>query len=391
MCALSSFSKKESHLGLFFFERWSKFSSMLVHNKKRTVAMKKRHILLSCGIVSLLMPVLGYGFEQADLDTLLRTNECVSCDLTEANLAGKTLTKAKLNGVDLTGANLTNTILRMADLAGANFTNADLTHTVFEAADLYKANFEGANFDGTIFDGAYIVGALFDGELSVKGQDTHVSKVDVEPEVPVALKGQKVAQGSIAKPGAEVVARVEFVPPSVGAVLLSASDSAALDQSINALIQLPGGVGINPNRYMPDPSLNIKGFKPLVEDDESEADGVKTMFPLSKNDLLDQVDDSQMCVGCDFASMDLAGTKFKAIYLEGVNFEGANLEGVNFREANLKGANLRNANLKNADLREADLYKADLAGANLAGADLRDALLAGADLTGATLDGAMQN
>jgi len=59
-----------------------------------------------------------------DLDRLIKTRECVKCDLSgaylyEANLARANLYEANLTRSDLTGANLTGTDLIEADLTGA--------------------------------------------------------------------------------------------------------------------------------------------------------------------------------------------------------------------------------------------------------------------------------
>jgi len=62
-----------------------------------------------------------------NVTTLLTTNACVNCNLTEANLVGADLTGANLVGANLTGANLTDADLTGADLTRANLTGANLT------------------------------------------------------------------------------------------------------------------------------------------------------------------------------------------------------------------------------------------------------------------------
>jgi uncharacterized protein YjbI with pentapeptide repeats len=343
------------------------------------------------GIICFLLPAGGHCFVQADLDKLLTTNECLNCDLTEADLAGRNLIKAVLDGAKLSGANLTNATLRMADLEGADFSNANLTDTVFEAADLYRANFAGATLGGAIFEGTYLVEAVFDDRQIIMeqgngGNNTGVVAADSSGE------GEKQAVKSLgdksSKESSTKIVSAAPGPPTVEAALSPGTETTNLGLNVTALTQPPGRSGIDPDKYMPDPALNIAGFKPFPEDTMVDTDNEKVMMPLNKDDLIDQIDDSQMCVGCDFSGMNLAKTKFKGVYLEGANFEGANLEGANLKAANLKNANLRNANLKKADLRKSDLYKADLTGADLSGADLKGALLLGADLSGANLEGA---
>lgn len=354
--------------------------------------MKKIRVLSSLCLVIQLFPVAVYGFVQADLESLLSTNECIRCDLSGADLSGKTLTKAKLDGANLTGADLTNTILRMADLQEVNFRNANLTFTVFEAADLYKANFDGANLEGTVFDGAYLVETIFGGETLVRDTSKEVlTKDPASGDIAVVkdtIKEQQVSKKIADGPRqGQNIASTEPMLTVLDVEALPALKSRDMGQSVKSLTQVPQGLGGDPSRYAPNPILNITGFKPLEAEPAVEEDSVNPNSPMSKDDLLDQVGDTQMCVGCDFSGMDLADKKFKGIYLEGGKFEGANLEGANLQSANLKGANLRNANLRGADLRNADLYKADLSGADLSGADLKDTLVAGANLAGANLQG----
>ena len=70
-----------------------------------------------------------------NLDTLLSTKKCVSCDL-----SGSDLTNSDLTGADLRKANLIDANLSRADLSGANLTGADLSF-----ATLTNANLTGAN------------------------------------------------------------------------------------------------------------------------------------------------------------------------------------------------------------------------------------------------------
>jgi uncharacterized protein YjbI with pentapeptide repeats len=87
-----------------------------------------------------------------NVDKLKKTNVCVECDLSgadlgEANLTGADLTEANLTNADLTGANLgwanlTDANLGEANLTGANLTNANLTNAILD--DVIGADFTGA-------------------------------------------------------------------------------------------------------------------------------------------------------------------------------------------------------------------------------------------------------
>ncbi|MCC5632088.1 pentapeptide repeat-containing protein [Nostoc sphaeroides] len=96
----------------------------------------------------------------ANVQRLLTTNECVGCNLVEAqldnanlqaaNLAGANLQeaeleKANLQGTNLTSANLQGVDLSKANLAGANLQGANLFDADLEAANLLGADLQGAN------------------------------------------------------------------------------------------------------------------------------------------------------------------------------------------------------------------------------------------------------
>ena len=51
------------------------------------------------------------AFDPADLQKLKDTNECVKCDLADANLTGADLGRANLSGADLGGAYMNGAIL----------------------------------------------------------------------------------------------------------------------------------------------------------------------------------------------------------------------------------------------------------------------------------------
>ena len=104
-----------------------------------------------------------------DLDKLKKTNVCVECDLSGANLggadlggadlAGANLTGATLTGADLTGATLTLAKLSRANLTGANLAGANLTDANLSGADLAGANLTGATLTGADLTGANLTGA----------------------------------------------------------------------------------------------------------------------------------------------------------------------------------------------------------------------------------------
>ena len=76
-----------------------------------------RYIFLSVFALLLLTACGG-----TDLDKLIKTGECLECDLTGADLTNADLTEANLTEAALTGANLTGAILD--DVIGTGFTGA---------------------------------------------------------------------------------------------------------------------------------------------------------------------------------------------------------------------------------------------------------------------------
>ena len=75
-------------------------------------------LVLGVSICFLAMPILG--FQQEDLDKLHRTNECIRCDLSGANLRSANLSRANLRSSNLSGPNLRGASLDEVDLSFAN-------------------------------------------------------------------------------------------------------------------------------------------------------------------------------------------------------------------------------------------------------------------------------
>jgi hypothetical protein len=129
-----------------------------------------------------------YAYQPNDLDRLLKTNQCVGCDLSGVNLNGKKLINADLRAANLVGANLSGTNLTGAKLDGANlvganlvgtnlsgagmqainaidveFTNTNLTNTDLTYANLANTQFTRALLKNTDFSGANLTRADFTG------------------------------------------------------------------------------------------------------------------------------------------------------------------------------------------------------------------------------------
>ncbi|HEY9838499.1 MAG TPA: pentapeptide repeat-containing protein, partial [Vampirovibrionales bacterium] len=107
---------------------------------KRTIAPKQVTARLLSAAAAVLLPFAfprtAFGVNPDHVLQLLRTNECMGCDLIGADLRGANLPGANLLGADLRGANLTESNLTGADLRGAILRWAD-----FSGANLSEARF----------------------------------------------------------------------------------------------------------------------------------------------------------------------------------------------------------------------------------------------------------
>ena len=93
-----------------------------------------KRLLAAVAVVTMLVGSSVLAFDPADLKKLRETNECASCDLSQADLFNDELTNA-----NLIGANLTNTNLNGANLTGANLNGANLTDAKLSYANLTDA------------------------------------------------------------------------------------------------------------------------------------------------------------------------------------------------------------------------------------------------------------
>ena len=100
-------------------------------------------------------PQVAYGYEEADVQRLIKTNNCKNCDLQDADLSGMKLDraflryaemqKANLEGVHMNFADFIAANMRKANLKGANLEGANFMHTKLEGADLSEANLRGTD------------------------------------------------------------------------------------------------------------------------------------------------------------------------------------------------------------------------------------------------------
>jgi uncharacterized protein YjbI with pentapeptide repeats len=115
----------------------------------------------------------------SQVQQLLSTKKCPSCDLTSAGLV-----LAKLPGADLTGANLAGANFSQANLAGANLSGANLVGIGLAGANLTGANLRNANLIGADLRGAYLTGADLTGAQI--NNTNFRSAIDLPPSIGTA-------------------------------------------------------------------------------------------------------------------------------------------------------------------------------------------------------------
>ena len=109
------------------------------------------------------------------LDQFKKTNICIGCDLSEANLnfshhdnanlSQALLAKADLNYADFNSSNFSNAQIMYAHLrwlqaSGSNFTSANLSGSHFSNSNLTSSNFANAILTGADFSNANLARAI---------------------------------------------------------------------------------------------------------------------------------------------------------------------------------------------------------------------------------------
>ncbi len=124
-------------------------------------------MLLAIGVAS---PAYAENLEQ--IQQLLATKQCRSCDLSRAGLVlarlnGANLTQSNLSGANLSRAVLSGADLRDTNLAGASLNGADLSGAILVGADLRGADLRGAFLSGADLTGANLTNAALQGAIGL--------------------------------------------------------------------------------------------------------------------------------------------------------------------------------------------------------------------------------
>ena len=91
---------------------------------------------------------------------LLKTKQCIGCNLRGANLEGANLEGANLKDANLEGANLKDANFWGANLWGANLKGTNLKGGNFWGANLEGANLKGANLESVKLESVNLKGAI---------------------------------------------------------------------------------------------------------------------------------------------------------------------------------------------------------------------------------------
>ena len=153
---------------------------------------------------------------QQNIDTLIKTNSCVGCDL-----RGADLNRMILTGADLSNADLRKASLLLADLSGAKLNNANLREAKFGGADLANADLRGADLRGAVLDGAYLIGSLLDEETiesardnpDLEAKESKKAALPKEPELEEVKDQKKIAVDAELAPAQNSASPEVLAPP----------------------------------------------------------------------------------------------------------------------------------------------------------------------------------
>lgn len=115
---------------------------------------------LLLGFATIGIPAQAENLNQ--LQQLLSTKACISCDLQGAGLVMANLPKVQLSKANLEGANLSRSNLQGADLRGSNLMGASLYGANLGGANLRGADLRGADLRNAYLGRADLTGAFLD-------------------------------------------------------------------------------------------------------------------------------------------------------------------------------------------------------------------------------------
>jgi len=269
------------------------------------------------------------------VNQLLKTNQCPSCDLSGADLRSANLFGANLINSNLKGANLSG-----VNLGSANLTDADLSSATLTRAYLYLATLENTNFNQANLSGAYLKDVtLLDNNFSGANlQGVNLSRTNLTG---IALQGVDLSNANLSY-----------------TTLSGIKSSSSQTRSYESLWAIFGTASL---RY--EQCYNARGS----DLKEMERYGLRLNF-------------------ADLSNSKLRGANLRHALLYSGNLSGTDLTGADLTGAVLTCANLKNAVLDGAELKDASLEKAVLDGTSLK--DVKNASLGETYKTGGDAEAA---
>ena len=138
-------------------------------------------LIVSIGFVTMVPGThsgVAYGASvEENRENLLKTKECVGCDLEGVNLEHVALRGADLHYSNLHNAKMRFARLHSANLNGADLSGADLRSVDLRSADLRNANLRNADMRYTALVGALVKNADLRGTIGITpAQKKHLRK-----------------------------------------------------------------------------------------------------------------------------------------------------------------------------------------------------------------------
>lgn len=249
------------------------------------------------------------------LDRIARGEDCIECDLTDADLS-----KLDLAGTSFQGSNLTDVDLADANLAGCDLSNTNFCGALLERCKLDSANLDFAEFSEATLDGVSMVNASLEG--------ASFSELDIEDLDASGTTGYGADFSST------VLRRTDF----------SGSNLPQVDFSNSELSDV----------NFENAKLNGGQFEEVVA--ESCSFNSATVEALHASD------------GSTFRRVDFCSAKAKK-----ANWQNATFERVDFRKAELEMSDFSGCIFKQCDLTACFLQSSLLEEVSLTGARLRQA------------------
>lgn len=357
-----------------------------VSEKSETQPKKLTPVLLTTlSFIALLGTSWGIYWYNLPINQLLRTRECLDCDLQNAQLVDANLKSANLSGANLSNAKLQGAYLANANLESANLESANLSGAYLQDANLSNGNLSGANLEGVNLENAALQGVNLQGAnlQKVKLQAVNLQGANLQD---VNLKNADLKTANL---GGTNLKNANLENANLRTNLWDANLSGANLKGANlsdAYLEDANLAGANLS------NANLQGAKlkgaNLQGANLAGANLQGVNMRGVKIDEATQLDENIRMVW-QIVNQGASGVNLEKIDLSDADLSNINLAGSNLKGANLEGANLQDAKLQYANLEGANLQAVKLKGANLQYANLKDAQLLGANFWEANLSGAI--